>query len=161
MNIKKIYIMLIVFSFTISSLSFIHALPQDDSVNTSSTTSLLSLRLFNATYNDFDDDGKKDDVECFLTIKLSDEKTRKNFICDIHIYLPNGDNYSYSILVSMVYDTVTLRLLFMNHAYTPGDYTIKAEINLFTNGYYYDETDIVFDPPSEEVPDDDPYLQVA
>ncbi|MHA1115024.1 MAG: hypothetical protein ACTSRR_01950 [Candidatus Heimdallarchaeaceae archaeon] len=156
MQLKKKLLLLIIGFMVVSS--FVKALPQDDSVSTSSTNNLLRLSLYDASYNDFDDDGRMDDVECFLDIVISDDLNRKNFICDISIYLPNGDSYEYSILVSMKYDSITLRIVFMNHAYVSGDYRIKVEINLFTSGFYYDETDIVFDPPSEEIPDDEPFI---
>jgi len=127
-------------------------------LTTTATTERLHLKLYNATYGDFDDDGKNDDIICHLDITVNSELHRKTLLAEITLTLPNGDSYSYSILVSIVSNTITLTIYFMNHAYVPGDYHIKAEVNLYTEGVYYSSAELYFDPPSEEVPDDDPYI---
>ncbi|MHA1667116.1 MAG: hypothetical protein ACTSUR_00555 [Candidatus Heimdallarchaeaceae archaeon] len=154
---KRFQILLLVILLSVPFMKA-SSLPQDESVKTSSNNALIILRLYDASYGDFDNDAIKDDIQCFLEISFSDGLNRKNFICDIHLTLPDGEVYSYSILVSTVLNYISFELLFINHAYLPGDYTIKTEINLFTNGYFYDSAELIIDPPSEEVPDDDPYM---
>ncbi|MCF2142396.1 MAG: hypothetical protein K9W42_01665 [Candidatus Heimdallarchaeota archaeon] len=127
-------------------------------LTTNSTVSRLQLKLYNATYGDLDTDGKADDIICYLDVEIISDLHRKTFMIEITVILPNGDNYAYSILVSTVNNKATIILQFMNHAYVAGDYCIKAEVNLYTEGIYYNSTEIYFDPPSEEVPDDDPYI---
>lgn len=142
----------------ISNVTLIHALPNNRANTLNSTTNTLQIRLFDPSYGDYDEDGKEDDVKCYLEVIIASETVRKTFISDIYLILPNGDVYSYSILVSMITNSIILQIVFMNHAYVSGDYTIRAEINLFTQGYFFDYVEIVFDPPSEEVPDDDPFM---
>ncbi len=160
---KKNIMTLIFLSFFFSSVTLSYALPftQTLSTNDSNSANLLALRLFDGDYGDFDSDGREDDIEVFLEISMSEELKRKNLMLELSVYLPNGDSYAYSIMISTVYDTIVLHILFFNHAYVPGDYTVKAEINLFTEGHYYSQTEITFDPPSEEVPDDDPFISFS
>ncbi|MBN1330099.1 MAG: hypothetical protein JXA54_11555 [Candidatus Heimdallarchaeota archaeon] len=156
--VKKRYLLLAFILMLISNVTLIHALPNNRANTLNSTTNTLQIRLFDPSYGDYDEDGKEDDVKCYLEVIIASETVRKTFISDIYLILPNGDVYSYSILVSMITNSIILQIVFMNHAYVSGDYTIRAEINLFTQGYFFDYVEIVFDPPSEEVPDDDPFM---
>ncbi|MHA1400091.1 MAG: hypothetical protein ACTSQE_07065 [Candidatus Heimdallarchaeaceae archaeon] len=151
----------IVFVFLSITIGFYKtsALAQQNTVaNLSSTDTVLYLSLYNASYGDFDQDSRIDDIECFLDVQIFTETARATFRLEIYLTTPEGVEYPYSLLVSTSYDSITLQLLFMNHANTPGDYSIRVEANLLTQGHYYDWEDIIFDPPTEQIPDDEPFL---
>lgn len=122
---------------------------------------LLQVRLFDGDYGDFDEDGNEDDVECYIEITYLVEVHRKKYDCYIQLLLPNGESFEYGFWVSTIYSIVTLQLVFLNHVTTSGDYTVSAEVLFHFPGCdYYDDSTIIFDPPSERIPDSEPTFEV-
>lgn len=136
-------------------------LPVNGGFQVKTTDTDFSITLFDGSYGDYDDDGHIDDLQCFLRIATNSDTARNNIAVGITLTLPNGDVYYYTIYVTTIYDYVVLKLLFINHAYVPGDYCISAQANLFGGGILYSQHEIIFDPPTEQIPDDDPFLTVA
>lgn len=157
---NKLFIILTV-GLVIFGATKLEALPITESSSTSSEPSPLTLHLYNGSYGDFDGDGEEDDLEVYLDIIINSDKVRKNFMVYLHVYVPNGDVYAHSFLCNTIHNDNTFLLHFIDHAYAPGDFTITAEINLFSQGVYYDETEITFDPPTEKTPDDEPYMTIS
>ncbi|MHA1691546.1 MAG: hypothetical protein ACTSU7_07890 [Candidatus Heimdallarchaeaceae archaeon] len=152
------------FLFTgIISLSFV-SLASAKTVITSSNSKyadLLQVRLFDGDYGDFDEDGNEDDVECYIEVSYLVEVRRKKYDCYIQLLLPNGESFEYGFWVLTTYPVVTLQLVFLNHATTSGDYTVIAEVLFhFPGCYYYDASTIIFDPPTERIPDSEPTFEV-
>ncbi len=147
--------LLLVLILAMGTMAIVDALPKKES-SPSATSVPLTITLFDGAYGDYDGKGYEDDVECYFTVTIANDYNRKSFMTDILLVLPDGTSFMYTMLVSMFQETITFRLLFLNHALVSGDYYIKAEIFLFKSGYVYDWTDILFDPPSERIPDDDP-----
>ncbi len=158
---KKFVAILLLSMFILISCYAVFSLPRDDSLSQTSTDEAIILHLYNGTYGDYDDDNREDDVSCYLDVSINRNVVRKVFMLDITLILPNSDTYVYSILVSTIYDFVTFHMLFINHAYVAGDYTIVAEVLLLNQGYYYDLAELIFDPPTEEIPDAEPFFLVA
>ncbi|MHA1685442.1 MAG: hypothetical protein ACTSYD_03420 [Candidatus Heimdallarchaeaceae archaeon] len=121
---------------------------------------VFTITLFDASYGDFDEDSIVDDIQCFLHIFTNSDTARTTLTILLSLTLPNGDQYSYSLFISTDYDNLTLKLLFINQAYVSGDYCINAEANLYGEGVSYAQYELIFDPPTEQIPDDDPFLTI-
>ena len=122
---------------------------------------IVKVSLYNASYGDYDGDGNLDDIECFASVSFSQVINRKKFDIYTHLFLPNGDVYGYLIMVNTFRSRMEFQLLFFNHAYVSGDYTITMEVYLAQKGNFFsDFTYIVFDPPRDEEPDSDPIFEV-
>lgn len=116
----------------------------------------LIVSLFDGAYGDYDHDGHEDDVECYMTIQYLTEETRNKYKVAVHLTLPSGTTYDYGFFVNTVYSKLTFRLLFYNHARESGDYNVTVELLYQVPGLYYDTADIIFDPPTEQIPDTEP-----
>ena len=122
------------------------------------STETFEISVYDASYGDYDDDNHVDDIKCFMKLEAFDNFSRNTFLLDIYLIDPAGAEYSYSLLVSTFYNGITFKLLFINHANVPGDYTIRVEANFHYQGTYYGACEIIFDPPTEQIPDDEPFL---
>ncbi len=125
-----------------------------------SYSDIMSLKLFDGSYGDYDGDGNEDDVRCYLNVTVTDAITRKKYEMYIDLILPNGDVWSYGYRVLTFSSEMTFEIIFWNHAYTPGDYEVSVHFYLMHSSVLYDHTNLIFDPPTEEEPDAEPFVSL-
>ena len=158
---RKILVAFLFLTMASISLASVSSARQTILANNSRYAGLLEVRLFDGNYGDYDDDGNEDDVMCYIEVTYLVEVHRKKYDCYIEMLLPNGMTFNYGFWVATTNPVVTLQLMFFNHAIASGDYTISAEVLFHFPGVdYYDATAIIFDPPSEKIPDSEPTFQI-
>ncbi|RLD42361.1 MAG: hypothetical protein DRI86_11830 [Bacteroidetes bacterium] len=117
----------------------------------------LTIRLHDASYGDYDNDGRQDDIQTFMDVSYLLDNHNKRYRVLITLITPDNQEYQYEIRVLVSFSEVLcFHLLFYNHAKVSGIYTITADIVYYVPGFYSDSANIVFDPPSEKIPDSEP-----
>ncbi|MHA1684870.1 MAG: hypothetical protein ACTSYD_00530 [Candidatus Heimdallarchaeaceae archaeon] len=150
---RKLIVLIIVVFIAIGFMASLSVFGKNDKKDYSQK---LVVSLFDGAYGDYDDDGHEDDVQCYMTIQYLTDIVRKKYRAIVHLTLPSGETYDYGFFVNTFCNKVTFRLLFYNHAREAGDYKITVELLYYVPGLYYDTTHIVFDPPTEQIPDTEP-----
>ncbi|MHA1303373.1 MAG: hypothetical protein ACTSQE_03785 [Candidatus Heimdallarchaeaceae archaeon] len=148
-----------VFLFILPALA--SASPLSNSTRDASSEDIIQIDIYGATYGDFDGDSVEDDVECYVTVTFHQGINRKKFDIYAYLELPNDDLYAYGIMVNTFRFQMTFHLIFYNHAYVSGDYTITVHLILAQKGNYYGYASVIFDPPREEEPDSDPIFECS
>ncbi len=157
---KKVIITGVVFLLFIIVPSFVLADKTSKVTKKDADTEVVGhIVIHDATYGDFDGDNNNDDIECYITVTFSDSITRKRFDMYVSLYLPNGDVYKYDVMVNTFRSNMTFHVVFYNHAYVAGEYTIGVDIILSQKGNCYGYDVVTFDPPREEEPDSDPLFE--
>jgi len=152
-KIRNLVVLIIVTLFATSFIASLSVMGKNDKKDYNQK---LIVSLFDGAYGDYDSDGHEDDVQCYMSIHYLTDVVRKKYRAVVHLTLPSGKTYDYAFLVNTFCNQLTFRLLFYNHAREAGDYKITVELLYYVPGLYYDTTHIIFDPPTEQIPDTEP-----